>query len=286
MPPLTKLCSRCQEELPEEGYSPSHWSKRGACRNCERERYLKSKKKQFPAALRDRILLRKYGISRSDFDQMLARQQHRCLGCRKSITTAQKNRTLAAYVDHDHTTGKVRGLLCMSCNTALGMVKESKATLRRLMAYLDYDRSKRLIYLAGSLKNPLIPDVGNALREAGYDALDDWWAAGPDADDYWRTYERYRGRNYIDALGGRAAQNIFHFDQAYLDLADAVVLVSPAGKSTHLELGYALGSGKPGFILEENEPSRYEVMPNFAWRICSSLEELIESLNRGFDLAN
>ncbi len=154
------------------------------------------------------------------------------------------------------------------------------------MAYLEIDLSKRLIYLAGSLKNPIIPDVGNALRESGYDALDDWWAAGPDADDYWRTYERYRGRSYIDALGGRAAQNIFHFDQAYLDLADAIVLIAPAGKSTHLELGYALGSGKPGFILEESEPSRYEVMPNFAWQVCASLDELIAALNRWFDLAS
>ena len=99
-----------------------------------------------------------------------------------------------------------------------------------------------MLYLIGSLKNDRIPVLAEELRGAGLSVFDDWHCAGPDADDIWQQYEADRGRSYAEALDGAHAKNVFEFDKTHLDQASAVVLVLPAGKSGHLELGYAVGS--------------------------------------------
>ena len=134
------------------------------------------------------------------------------------------------------------------------------------------------IYLIGSLRNPEVPKLANRLRAEGWDVFDDWYAAGPEADDKWREYEKGRGHTYLEALGGLAATHIFDFDLRHLHRSDAAVLVLPAGRSGHLELGYAIGTGKPGYILLDNEPDRYDVMYKFANGVYSTLDELITAL--------
>ena len=54
------------------------------------------------------------------------------------------------------------------------------------------------VYIIGSLRNEKVPTVANALREEGYEVWDDWYAAGPEADDYWQKYEKGRGHSYKD----------------------------------------------------------------------------------------
>lgn len=120
------------------------------------------------------------------------------------------------------------------------------------------------IYVIGSLRNPKVPLLGAGLRELGFNVFDDWFAASEIADDSWQAYEKARGRNFAEALAGYAAQHVFHFDKAHLDRCDAAVLLLPAGRSGHLELGYQIGRGKPGYILMESEPDRFDVMYNFA----------------------
>ena len=134
-----------------------------------------------------------------------------------------------------------------------------------------------MIYLIGSLRNPKVPAVANALREAGQEVFDDWYAAGPEADDKWRDYERGRGHSFQEALRGFAARNVYQFDRRHLERATAVGLVLPAGKSGHLEFGWAIGKGKRGFILID-DPERWDVMYQFADGICGSVEELVECL--------
>jgi len=90
--------------------------------------------------------------------------------------------------------------------------------------------------------------VGNELRKLGFEVFDDWFAAGPEADDKWRDYEKARGRTYV-------------------------VLFLPAGKSGHIELGYAIGKGKRGYIVLDN-PERWDVMYKFADGVFETLEEL------------
>lgn len=134
-----------------------------------------------------------------------------------------------------------------------------------------------MIYLIGSLRNPEIPKIANALRAEGFDIFDDWYSAGPEADDKWREYEIGRGHNYVTALNGFAAKHVFSFDYKHLDRATTVVLALPAGKSGHLELGWALGRGKKGYVLLDN-PDRWDVMYQFAAGVTTDFQQLISWL--------
>lgn len=147
------------------------------------------------------------------------------------------------------------------------------------MAYLDRNPDKLLVYLGGTLKNPKIPYIGNDIRALGFDVMDEWWTPGKQADENWQAYEKIRGRSYKEALEGRAARNIYLFDKSYIDLADIFILVMPAGKSGMLELGYAKGAGKQTYLLLDGEdPSRYDIMPNAADKIIFYVEDLINEL--------
>ena len=133
-----------------------------------------------------------------------------------------------------------------------------------------------IIYLIGSLRNLEIPIVASRLRSIGYEVFDDWYAAGPEADDYWRDYEIGRGHTFREALDGYAAYHVWEYDRYHLDRANAGVLVLPAGKSGHLELGYLIGQGKPGYILLDKNPERYDVMYRFAEKVVTSVDELVK----------
>ena len=134
-----------------------------------------------------------------------------------------------------------------------------------------------MIYLIGSLRSQRVPAVAQDLRALGYTVFDDWYAVGPEADDYWRTYEITKGNSFLAGLQGAAAVNVYNFDKRYLDASDVAVLVAPAGKSAHLELGYMIGSGKRGYILlppEGEEPERWDIMYKFATGITHTIPEL------------
>jgi nucleoside 2-deoxyribosyltransferase len=133
-------------------------------------------------------------------------------------------------------------------------------------------------YLAGSLRNPRIPEFANQIVAEGYEVFADWFNPGPAADDYHRDYARARGWSYRQFLEGPAAKNIFDFDKYHMSRCDALVLLMPAGKSAHLELGYTLGQGKPGYIVFEEEPERYEIMVQFATQIFFSRQEFLDFL--------
>ena len=143
------------------------------------------------------------------------------------------------------------------------------------------------VYIIGSLRNKNIPDFANELEKTtGVEAFADWYQPGPDADDFWRDYSKARGRTYKQALESSGASQIFDFDKSHLDRCDAAVMLMPAGKSGHLELGYTIGRGKPGFILFDGEPERYEVMVKFATDIFFKKEDLFRAISdyRSFKL--
>ncbi len=141
-------------------------------------------------------------------------------------------------------------------------------------------QEKPSIYVIGSLKNERIPLVANMLRAVGWDVFDDWYGAGSDADDHWQAYEKTRGRNFKEALAGRAAQHIFQLDEQNIDRCGAGLLVMPAGKSGHIELGVFVGQKKPRYILLDGEPERYDLMYNYATQVFLSVDEMLAALKR------
>lgn len=140
---------------------------------------------------------------------------------------------------------------------------------------------KGQIYLIGSLRNSTIIPLGNALRKEGFSIFEDWISAGEHADDAWRDYEKAKGHSYKEALAGKAAKNVFQFDKRNLDESEAAVLVMPAGKSAHLELGYMAGKGKKTFYYMEEEPERFDVMLQFCDGVCFGYDDLVKELKNG-----
>jgi len=140
--------------------------------------------------------------------------------------------------------------------------------------------SVKQIYVIGSLRNPMVPEISNEIRGFGYTVFDDWYAAGPEADDKWKEYEKARNRNYQEALKGHAAKNVFEFDKRNLLASDAALLVLPAGKSGHLELGWMAGKEKPTFVLLEDDSDRWDVMYQFATAVItrSQMKETFDAI--------
>ncbi len=82
--------------------------------------------------MKHRVLVRKYGITIEEYEQMLKDQNGVCKIC-KGPDPAGKD----FAVDHCHVTGKVRGLLCQNCNTSLGLMKDSHVNLSNAINYLS-----------------------------------------------------------------------------------------------------------------------------------------------------
>lgn len=142
---------------------------------------------------------------------------------------------------------------------------------------------KKVIYLIGSLRNENVPSLAKEIRELvnnDWEVFDDWFSPGPEADDFWRKYEKVRGSTYKQALNNWAGKHVFEFDKFHIDRSDIGILYMPAGKSGHLELGYMIGKGKRCFILFDKEPERWDVMYQFAEDIFFSKEDLFKKLKQ------
>ena len=74
-----------------------------------------------------------FGITPEQYDEMHAAQGGACAICRATTNFTFNN----LCVDHDHTNGRVRGLLCLNCNTALGQFKDSTSLLLKAADYLE-----------------------------------------------------------------------------------------------------------------------------------------------------
>ena len=80
---------------------------------------------------------KKYGITTQDLEYLKKKQKGRCKICRKKLPTRLHRGRSNLHVDHDHKTGKVRGLLCFHCNTGLGHFKDDKKVLKSAIRYLE-----------------------------------------------------------------------------------------------------------------------------------------------------
>lgn len=74
----------------------------------------------------------KFGLTPEQVEAMVEAQGGGCAGCRRPLRTNKDK-----HVDHDHETGRVRGILCQPCNMALGLLHDNAETLARLAAYLE-----------------------------------------------------------------------------------------------------------------------------------------------------
>ena len=83
-------------------------------------------------------MLGRYGITEADYNRMLDQQDGRCAACKN----AHRRRL---QVDHCHESGRIRGLLCGNCNSALGHAKDDIIRLRNLIRYLQEQQSPEAV---------------------------------------------------------------------------------------------------------------------------------------------
>ncbi|MDX6224387.1 MAG: hypothetical protein QOE64_763 [Frankiales bacterium] len=127
--PGQKWCPDCAEFRPVEVFYRNKASADGLaayCREHQRARVDASRARN--GGNRNYHLKRRYGITEAEFDEMFVDQAGLCAAC------GEKK---AEHVDHDHDSGKVRGLLCFTCNVALGNVGDDMGILLDLVDYLE-----------------------------------------------------------------------------------------------------------------------------------------------------
>lgn len=86
---------------------------------------------EYKQRTKERLFKKQYGLSLADINAMKAAINYQCPSCLKFEPT------ITLCVDHCHETGKVRGLLCRSCNSALGRLGDNADGVKRLLAYLE-----------------------------------------------------------------------------------------------------------------------------------------------------
>lgn len=133
VPKGMRRCRSCADILPLELFRNRSNSKGKGyeCRTCSKE-ILKSQQKRsaFRRRLKDR------GLTEHAYELILDSQGNKCAIC--EAESHEIRGYLAGFaIDHDHATGKVRGLLCTACNLGLGNFKDKKETLRRAIVYLE-----------------------------------------------------------------------------------------------------------------------------------------------------
>lgn len=92
----------------------------------------KIRREKFPEYYKDKALKRTHNITIEEYKKLLITQNYVCAICNQP---EKLNRDLA--VDHDHVTGEIRGLLCLSCNTGIGNFKDNITVLNKAINYLE-----------------------------------------------------------------------------------------------------------------------------------------------------
>ena len=131
-----KKCTNCKKEKDLSEFYTDKKSKDGFrynCKSCGSKAHTDNRKHRSKLA-RNNKLKRMYGITQQDFITMLEEQKSKCKIC--GINSLEELGTIL-YVDHCHTTGKVRGLLCQKCNTGLGYFKDDTEILKKATKYLE-----------------------------------------------------------------------------------------------------------------------------------------------------
>lgn len=132
----TKRCATCTEEKDRSAFSPDGRKRDGLYGSCRQCRADKQQSKRGRSDLRERQgqhFKARYGITVEDYDVLLAEQGGKCAVCGEVPSHR-------LHVDHDHETGRVRGLLCTWCNKGLGSFRDDPDKLLSAAAYLIQQR--------------------------------------------------------------------------------------------------------------------------------------------------
>ncbi len=151
-----KQCRKCKEHLPSDKFGKDRSKPDGLSHRCKScwQAYWDSYYAKNGQTYRDRAskwraenerqhsgmtLKRKYGITMDEYEQLLRAQGGVCAICGKPETRRNKQGVFRLHVDHDHSTGKIRSLLCSMCNSGLGYFRDDPEIMKRALLYLMPD---------------------------------------------------------------------------------------------------------------------------------------------------
>lgn len=154
-----KHCGVCNKDLSvvdfrkDKSHSDGLSSK---CRNCAnawhreyrkqnpglRETYVPSKYDRHGSHIKN-----KYKISKEDYSAMLAEQFGGCAVCGRTVPGGRGS----FHIDHDHSTGGIRGLLCAPCNMGIGMLGDNSAGIRLALNYLERPQNRLITGMTGNI---------------------------------------------------------------------------------------------------------------------------------------
>lgn len=132
-----RTCTTCGEFKSAENYrlerdvrSFKGVSMRSKCRACNEHRNWK------------KFIVKSYGITHEEYYQMLDEQNGVCKICGSEDNNNERCSSGKLFIDHCHTTGKVRGLLCSKCNHGLGQFNDDTDRLQKAIDYLNQFKRK------------------------------------------------------------------------------------------------------------------------------------------------
>lgn len=134
-----KFCRSCGEIKPHSEWHRNASASDGlatCCKTCKTCKAVKG---------REGHLKRQYGMTEAERDAMVAAQKGLCVICLRAP---------AVHVDHSHKTGKVRGVLCFNCNSAIGKLGDDPDAVRRAAAYLEGNAWKPTLVAPGVYRLP------------------------------------------------------------------------------------------------------------------------------------
>lgn len=117
-----RRCHKCNVALPDAERKPGV----AVCDTCRVD------PRKHRQAHEQRRRLRRYGITQDDYDRKFREQDRRCAACRTDTPGVK-----GWCIDHCHRTGRFRAILCMRCNTVVGLVDEDPEILRALAGFAD-----------------------------------------------------------------------------------------------------------------------------------------------------
>ncbi|WSB72232.1 endonuclease VII domain-containing protein [Streptomyces decoyicus] len=142
-----KCCSRCKRALPTAAFSSNKSTRDGLqayCRECSAE-YCRQRQAATGQNGTGSHRKRHYGLSVAERDAMIKAQFGICPICFEPGPR---------HVDHDHDTGKVPGVPCFNCNSALGKLRDDPDAMRRAIAHLEGNVWKPILEAPGVYRLP------------------------------------------------------------------------------------------------------------------------------------
>ena len=134
-----KTCPVCSVDKEKSQF----WKGQYLCISCQKNKQKTQWNSRTPKKRLEQHLKYKYGVTHAEFMDQWAKQSGRCSICISELPDLMQyeSRRRKYAIDHNHETGKFRGILCLNCNSLLGMAGDSVKVLQSAIGYLEQNGS-------------------------------------------------------------------------------------------------------------------------------------------------